>query len=71
MFYRKESAMADKNPIEERLAAAVHQAEYAVGQANAAPASAGRLNRIAKADADLLKAGQAYDNCLAGRGYER
>ena len=63
--------MADKNPIEAALAAAIHQAEYEAGKANAAPASAGRLDRIGKADADLLKAGQAFDDCLAGRGYER
>ena len=63
--------MADKNPIEAALAAAVHQAEYAVGMANAAPAGAGRLDRIAKADADLLKAGQAFDDCVSGRAYKR
>jgi hypothetical protein len=71
MFNKKESAMADKNPIEAALAAAVHQAEYEVGQANAAPASAGRLDRIAEADVALLKAGQAYDDCLSGRAYKR
>jgi len=63
--------MADKNPIEAALAAAVHQAEYAVGQANAAPAGAGRLDRIAKADAGLLAAEDAYEQCLSGRGYKR
>jgi hypothetical protein len=63
--------MADRNPIEAALAGAVHQAEYDVGKANAAPAGANRVERIAKADADLLKAGDAYDECLSGRGYKR
>jgi hypothetical protein len=63
--------MADKNPIEADLAQAIHKAEYAVAQANAAPASAGRLDRIAKADADLLKAGQAFDDCVSARAYKR
>lgn len=63
--------MADKNRIEAALAASVHAAEYAVGQANAAPASANRIERIAKADADLLKAAQAWEDCASGRGYQR
>jgi hypothetical protein len=61
--------MADKNVREAKLANAVHEAEYAVGQANAAPAGVGRLDRIAKADADLIAAEDAYEQCLSGRGY--
>ena len=63
--------MGDRDPIEAALAVKVHQAEYEVGKANAAPAGAGRIDRILKADAELSKAEQAYDDCLSGRGYKR
>ena len=63
--------MADKNPIEAALAVRVHVAEDEVGKANAAPAGPGRIDRILKADAELSKAEQAYDDCLSGRGYKR
>ena len=49
--------MADKNPIDSALAASIHQAEYETGKANAAPAGAGRLDRIAKADAPKGRTG--------------
>lgn len=63
--------MGDRDPIEAALAVKVHQAEYEVGKANAAPAGAGQIDRILKADAELSKAEQAYDDCLSGRGYKR
>jgi hypothetical protein len=61
--------MADRNPIEANLAAAVHQAEYEYGKANAAPAGPNRIERIEKAALDLLKAESEYQNCLDGRAY--
>jgi hypothetical protein len=61
--------MADKNLREAALAEAAHQAEYKLGEALAAPAGPNRLGKIAAADAAVIEANQAYDDCLAGRGY--
>jgi hypothetical protein len=55
--------MADKNTRETRLAEAVHDCEYRAAQANAAPAGRGRIERILKADADLIEAAKNYDEC--------
>jgi hypothetical protein len=70
MFYRRESAMADRNPIEEKLAQKIHAAEYSVAQANAAPAGANRIERIQKAYDALDSAEQSYDDCLSCRAYQ-
>jgi hypothetical protein len=62
--------MADKSATEANLADAVHKAEYAVGQALAQPAGAGRIERISRAQDALIKAEAAYQDCLDGRGYD-
>lgn len=64
----KESKMADKDAHELALAAAVRAAELEARKANAQPAGPGRIERIAKADAALLDAGQALDHHLSGQG---
>ena len=61
--------MADKNLREANLANAVHEAKYQLGEALAQPAGAGRLDKIAKADTEVIKAQAAYQDCLDGRGY--
>ena len=60
--------MADKNTLESKLADEVHRREYDVAQALSQPAGAGRLDRIAKADTDLLQAQADYTACLTGSG---
>jgi hypothetical protein len=59
--------MADKNSYEAKLAEAVHAAEREVGLANAAPAGASRIERIVKADRQLIEAQQTLDHCLSGQ----
>jgi hypothetical protein len=59
--------MADKNRYEENLAQAVHDAEQEVARANAAPAGAGRIEQINRADLALIKAQQTLDHCLSGQ----
>ena len=61
--------MADKNSYEAKLAEAVHKAERAYGEANAAPASTTRIDRINKTADALTKAEAAYQHCLDGRAY--
>jgi hypothetical protein len=59
--------MADKNSYESQLAEAVHAAERECARANAAPAGAGRIERIVKADRDLVELQQRSDFCLSGQ----
>ena len=59
--------MVDKNSYETRLAQAVHDAEQGVARANAAPAGAGRIENINRADLALIKAQQNLDHCLSGQ----
>jgi hypothetical protein len=62
-------AMADKRPHEQDLAAAVHQAERAYGDALAAPAGSNRIERIERAAKALSEAEDAYSHLRSGRGY--
>ena len=57
----------DKNSYEAQLADAIHACEREVARANAAPAGAGRIERILKADRDLLDLQQRSDFCLSGQ----
>jgi hypothetical protein len=59
--------MADKNPHEQALDVEVHKAEQEVARANAAPAGAGRIANINRADLALIKAQQNLDHCLSGQ----
>jgi hypothetical protein len=61
---REGTLMADRNSIETKLAEAVHAAEYAAAQAISAPAGPGRIERILKADTDLIEAQKNYGECL-------
>jgi hypothetical protein len=58
-----------KTPYLDKLANEVQAAEQAYGEANAAPASAGRIERINKAALALTKAETKYQHCLDGRAY--
>ena len=69
MFYRKESAVADKNTREANLANATNEAEYHLAQALDAPAGPGRIERLVKAYDAADAAAQAYDDCISGRAY--
>jgi len=57
--------MADKNPIEEGLAVAVHKAEREVGTA----LRSANVDRINRAHRDLAKAEADYQTCRDGRAY--
>jgi hypothetical protein len=59
--------MADVNPHEEDLAAAIHQAERAVVKANAAPAGPDRIKTILRADKKLVDLNQELDHLLSGQ----
>ncbi len=61
--------MADKNPREDNLAVAVHQAEHAYQLALQAPAGQNRAERINKAANNLSATEQAYSDCRTGIGY--
>ncbi len=59
--------MADPNPHEAALARAVHEAEFEVAEANAQPSGPQRIERINRADIELIKAGQRLDHYLSGQ----
>jgi hypothetical protein len=59
--------MADPNPRDEDLALAVHRAEHEVRKAHAAPAGAGRVDRINRAELAHSKALQRHEHHLSGQ----
>jgi hypothetical protein len=59
--------MVDRNRYEAELAQKVHDCERSVGLANAMPAGPQRIERINRADLELIKAQQTLDHCLSGQ----
>jgi hypothetical protein len=59
--------MADPNPRADDLAVAVHAAEHEVRKAHAAPAGAGRIDRINAAELAHSKALQRHSHHLSGQ----